>query len=136
MSKDSSLLPNDIRQLCREGSFAGPTSGCAVGYVQANMVSLPAADAAEFAEYCKLNPKPRPVVEMLPPGNPEPLNSAPGADVRTDLPRYRVFRDGKPIAEPTDVRDLWRDDLVTFFAGMLVHRRRSSCRCGAAAAPY
>jgi uncharacterized protein YcsI (UPF0317 family) len=117
MSKDSSLFPTDLRQRCREGAFAGPTSGLAVGYVQANMVILPAAEAEEFSEYCELNPKPCPVLEVLAPGNPEPLKSAPGADVRTDLPRYRVFRNGNPVAEPIDIQDLWRDDLVTFLLG-------------------
>jgi uncharacterized protein YcsI (UPF0317 family) len=117
MSKDFSLLPTDLRQRCRDGSFVGPTSGLAVGYVQANMVILPAKEAEEFTEYCELNPKPCPVLEVLAPGNPEPLKSAPGADVRTDLPRYRVFRNGNPVAESSDIQDLWQDDLVTFLLG-------------------
>lgn len=33
------------------------------------------------------------------------------------MPCYRVFRDGKLDAEPTDIRDLWRDDLVSFVLG-------------------
>jgi len=88
-----------------------------MGFVQANMVVLPAADAARFARFCELNPQPCPVLEVLPAGEAEPKDLARGADIRTDLPRYRVFRDGVPEAEPTDITDLWRDDLVIFLLG-------------------
>lgn len=81
------------------------------------MVILPAADATEFAEYCRLNPQPCPVLERLHPGDPVPRNSAPDADIRSDLPRYRVFRDGEAVDDPTDISDIWRDDLVTFLLG-------------------
>ena len=81
------------------------------------MVILPAGDARDFEEFCKRNPKPCPVLEVLGPGQTEPVNSAPGADVRTDLPRYRVFRDGKPVEDRCDISELWRDDLVTFLLG-------------------
>jgi uncharacterized protein YcsI (UPF0317 family) len=81
------------------------------------MVILPDADAEEFRRFCALNPQPCPILEVLPPGDPEPRRIAPGADVRTDVPRYRVFRDGVLVGEPTDIRDLWRDDLVTFLLG-------------------
>jgi uncharacterized protein YcsI (UPF0317 family) len=109
--------PVDLRLLCRDGGFTGPTSGRCAGFAQANMVILPAADAARFARFCELNPQPCPVLEVLPAGEAEPGVVARGADVRTDLPRYRVFRDGVPEAEPTDITDLWRDDLVTFLLG-------------------
>ena len=107
----------ELRRKCRDGSYSGPTSGHAVGHVQANMVILPQSDANEFREFCKANPKPCPILEELAPGDPVPMNVAPGADVRTDLPRYRVFRDGTPVDEPNDISDLWRDDLVTFLLG-------------------
>ena len=109
--------PAELRGRCRSGDFAGPTSGKAPGFVQANMVILPADWAAEFREFCARNPKPCPVLEILAAGDPEPKRIAPGADVRCDLPRYRVFRDGVVVAEPTDITDLWRDDLVTFLLG-------------------
>ncbi len=107
----------ELRRKCRDGSYSGPTSGHAVGHVQANMVILPRADADEFREFCLANPKPCPILEELAPGDPVPRNTAPGADVRTDLPRYRVFRNGEPVDEPDDISDLWRDDLVTFLLG-------------------
>lgn len=111
------MSPAALRAACRTGAYAGPTSGRATGYVQANMVILPQDFAAEFREFCAKNPQPCPVLEVLEPGAVEPLRIAPGADVRTDLPRYRVFRDGVAVAEPTDIRELWRDDLVTFLLG-------------------
>ncbi len=109
--------PAAFRRLCREGGFAGPSSGHAPGFVQANMVVLPEAEAGPFAEYCARNPGPCPILEILPPGAFEPVETAPDADVRTDLPRYRVFRQGALDAEPTDIRDIWHDDLVTFLLG-------------------
>jgi uncharacterized protein YcsI (UPF0317 family) len=77
--------PGDLRAACRSGEYDGPTSGHAQGFVQANMVILPAADVGEFKQFCANNPKPCPVLEILDPGDPEPKNCAPGADVRTDL---------------------------------------------------
>ncbi len=109
--------PAELRAACRSGAYDGPTSGHARGFVQANMVILPAADAADFTEFCRHNPKPCPVLEILGAGDPEPKSSAPGADVRSDLPRYRLFRNGEPAGEATDVSDFWRDDLVTFLLG-------------------
>ena len=109
--------PTDLRAACRTGDYDGPTSGHAQGYVQANMVILPAADAAEFRQFCENNPKPCPVLEILEPGDPEPKNCAPGADIRTDLSRYRVFRDGELVGDFTDISDVWEDDFVTFLLG-------------------
>jgi uncharacterized protein YcsI (UPF0317 family) len=86
--------------------------------VQTNVVILPAAMAGEFAEFCRLNSRPCPLIEQTQPGDPEPKHSAPGADLRTDVPRYRVFRNGVADAdEPTDVLSLWRDDFVGFLLG-------------------
>jgi uncharacterized protein YcsI (UPF0317 family) len=76
------------------------------------------AEAAdEFHEFCLANPRPMPLLDVTAAGDPVPRRVAPDADLRTDLPRYRVYRDGVPVAEPTDIRDLWRDDLVAFLLG-------------------
>lgn len=116
-SSESGWSPADLRLACRTGRYAGPTSGKATGFVQANMVILPEADAADFRLFCERNPQPCPVLETLDPGTVEPKIIAPGADIRTDLPRYRVFRDGVATGEPTEITDIWRDDLVTFLLG-------------------
>lgn len=108
----------ELRQAIRAGRHTGPTAGLAPGFVQANLVILPAADADEFAEFCRLNSRPCPLIEQTEPGRPEPKRSAPGADLRCDVPRYRVFYQGEPEAiEPTDVRSPWRDDFVGFLLG-------------------
>jgi uncharacterized protein YcsI (UPF0317 family) len=110
--------PRVLREAIRAGHVTGHTAGMSRGFVQTNLVILPAADAADFAEFCRLNNRACPLVEQTSPGSPEPARSAPGADLRTDTPRYRVFRSGVADAHaPTDVRELWRDDFVGFLLG-------------------
>ena len=109
--------PGDVRRRCRDGSFAGTTSGLAAGYAQANLVILPGEYAAEFTDFCNLNPQPCPLIEVTEKGNFQPLKSAPGADLRTDLPRYRIYRYGKLSEETTGIKNLWRDDFVSFLLG-------------------
>jgi uncharacterized protein YcsI (UPF0317 family) len=106
-----------LRLACREGRFAAPTSGHAKGYQQGNVVILPRDLAADFLRFCVVNPKPAPVLGVSEPGDPcLPMLGA-GIDIRTDVPRYRVFRDGEPAEQLTDIRDLWRDDFVSFVIG-------------------
>lgn len=108
----------ELRAAIRAGRWTGATAGLARGYVQANVVIVPADDAADFAEFCRLNRRACPLLEQTPPGDPKPKQCAASADLRTDVPRYRVFRDGTQLpGEPTDVRNLWRDDLVGFLLG-------------------
>nr|WP_272819069.1 putative hydro-lyase [Scytonema hofmannii] len=112
-----SALPSQIRQQCRTGELKAPTPGLALGYVQANLVVLPYDLAFEFLLFCQRNPKPCPILDVTEVGNPEPKLIAPGADIRTDLPRYRVFRQGQLVEETTDIRPFWKDDLVAFLIG-------------------
>ena len=107
----------DVRKACREGSLTGPTPGLALGFVQANLVMLPHDWAFDFLLFCRRNAKPCPLLDVTDPGDPEPKAVAPGADLRTDLPAYRVWQHGELVAEPTDVREFWRDDLVSFLIG-------------------
>ena len=108
--------PAALRQACRDGRFAQPTTGHAPGRIQANMMIVPKEHAFDFLLFCQRNPKPCPLVEVLSPGQLEPA-CAPGASIATDLPGYRVYRDGEFVEERTDVSELWRDDLVTFLIG-------------------
>jgi uncharacterized protein YcsI (UPF0317 family) len=85
--------------------------------LQANLVILPQSLAFEFLLFCQRNPKPCPLLEVTDPGSPEPRELAPGADLRTDLPRYRVYQRGELVGEPNDIRRSWRDDLVAFLLG-------------------
>jgi uncharacterized protein YcsI (UPF0317 family) len=86
------------------------------GFVQANLMVVPADAAFDFLLFCQRNPKPCPVVEVVEAGRVEPA-CAPGADLRRDLPRYRVYRDGKLAEEVADVTRHWRGDLVSFLIG-------------------
>lgn len=105
------------RARIRAGEHIGPTSGLAPGFAQANLVVLPADDALDFLRFCVRNPKPCPLLEVTDTGSPRPSTLASDADLRTDLPRYRVFRDGELVDEPADVTRHWRDDLVGFLLG-------------------
>lgn len=109
--------PAAARTVIRRGDFTGHTSGLAAGFAQANLVVLPRDDAAEFLRFCVVNRQSCPLVDITEPGSPEPTYAAPGADLRTDLPRYRVFRDGLLVEEPTDIGGYWRPDLVAFLLG-------------------
>jgi uncharacterized protein YcsI (UPF0317 family) len=101
----------------RTGIFTGPTSGLAPGNVQANLVILPKALAHDFLRFAQANPRPCPVLAVSEAGDPRFPTLGAELDIRTDLPLYRVWRNGELIAEPADVRDVWRDDLVSFAIG-------------------
>src|SRR5215471_14201648 len=110
-------LPVEMRAIARRGEWRGSTGGQCPAYQQANLVILPKEAAAEFAAFCTRNPKPCPLIEITPPGDPVPARSAPGADLRTDLPAYRVYRNGELAERRGEIWDLWRDDLVAFLLG-------------------
>ena len=105
-----------LREEICAGRHTTVTTGLAPGHVQANLVILPTDRAQEFAAFCAANPKPCPLVAQSEPGNPT-LPTLGDIDVRRDLPRYRVFRDGIAVSEETDVSALWRNDLVAFALG-------------------
>jgi uncharacterized protein YcsI (UPF0317 family) len=106
-----------VRLECRSGQFDGQTSGHAPGYVQGNLVVLPQDWAAEFLRFCQANPKPCPLLGMSDVGSPQLPGLGIDLDVRSDLPRYRVWEEGELVASPTDLMSVWRDDLVSFVIG-------------------
>lgn len=106
----------DVRQACRTGDWSGPTAGLAPGFAQANLVILPKDWASEFLLFCQRNPRPCPLIAVTEPGAWQPT-VAPEADLRTDLPKYRVWRDGQLVAESTSITDLWQNDFVSFLIG-------------------
>jgi uncharacterized protein YcsI (UPF0317 family) len=97
--------------------MTGVTAGLGAGYVQANLAVLPRSDAYDFIVFCQRNPTPCPLLEVTDVGSVEPVALAPGADLRTDVPRYRIYRDGELCEEVTDATPFWRDDLVAFLLG-------------------
>ncbi len=108
--------PQSARAIIRRGEYDGHTAGVARDYVQGNLCILPRDHAMDFATFCQRNPKPCPVIGMGTPGD-HGLPELGDIDIRTDIPRYRVFRDGALVDEPSDVIGYWSDDLVTFVLG-------------------
>ncbi|MCZ6472831.1 MAG: putative hydro-lyase [SAR324 cluster bacterium] len=107
----------ELRATIRRGEMTHNTTGMAMGFVQANLVVVPQAYAFDFLLFCQRNPKPCPLLEVVEAGSVEPARLAPGADIRRDLPRYKVFRDGVMTGEETGVSHIWRDDFVSFLLG-------------------
>ena len=93
----------DLRAAARRGEWRGTTAGHCPAYQQVNLAILPKDVAAEFAAFCTRNPKPCPIIEITPPGDPEPARSAPGADLRTDVPGYRIYRKGELAEQRRDL---------------------------------
>jgi uncharacterized protein YcsI (UPF0317 family) len=106
-----------VRLEARSGRLTSQTSGRAYGYVQGNLAILPHALAGDFLAFCQKNPKPCPIVGMSEPGSPTIPALGLDLDLRTDLPRYRVWKHGELVDEPTDLKTWWRDDLVAFVIG-------------------
>ena len=109
--------PGKVRTLCRSGAFDGETAGAALGHIQANLVVLNRDLAFDFLVFCQRNPKPCPLLDVTDPGSPDPKVIAPGADIRTDLPLYRVYQHGEMVEETADILSYWRDDSVGFLIG-------------------
>jgi len=113
----SQATPREFRLACREGRYSGTTRGVALGHLQCNVVMIREPHAYEFLLYCQRNQQACPVIEVLDTGCPEPRLTAPGADLRTDLPRYAVYRDGERLADVTDATSLWEPGFVSFLIG-------------------
>src|SRR6185503_18221777 len=107
---------HEARRIIRAGEYTGHTAGIAPDFVQGNLCILPLEAAQEFAAFCQRNPKPCPVIGMGSPGDPS-LPDLGDIDIRTDVPRYRVFKDGKLVDEPADIGKYWTEDLVAFVLG-------------------
>ena len=106
-----------VRGSIRSGEHTGPTGGLARGHVQTNLVILPEEYAFDFLKFCIRNPRPCPILEVTDAGSPTPPVMAPDADLRTDVPKYRIYENGRVVEEPTDIKSYWREDLVSFLIG-------------------
>ena len=109
--------PAEVRGLIRSGQWRGVTAGVSPRFVQANLAILPKDLAFEFLLFCQRNPRPCPVLEVIEAGQVEPALTAPGADIRSDVPGYRIYENGALTAEVLTLVDHWRDDLVSFLLG-------------------
>lgn len=113
---DASSAPA-VRHAARSGAYAGYTAGFAPERVQANICILPRSHAEDFLLYCQRNPLPCPLIARSEMGDPYLPSLGEDIDIRSDVPRYHVFRDGEFVEEVADIAHLWRDDLVTFALG-------------------
>jgi len=106
-----------LRQEIRAGRFQTTTQGLAPGMVQGNLAILPKDWATDFLRFCQLNPKPCPLIGMTDVGDPMLPMLGDDIDIRTDVPQYRIFKDGEIVEDVPDILHLWRDDLVAFVLG-------------------
>jgi uncharacterized protein YcsI (UPF0317 family) len=111
------MLPSLTARLACRAGMASSTAGIANGFVQGNLAILPEKLASSFHRFCQLNPKPCPIIGMSEVGDPRIPALGIDLDIRTDVPRYRVWRDGEVVDEPSDIMAHWRDDLVAFVLG-------------------
>ena len=109
------VSPAQARERFR-GGLKTPTAAWAPGYAQANLVVLPRDCAFDFMLFAQRNPKACPVLDVTEPGDPVTC-LAPGADLRTDLPAYRIWEHGDPVADTADITGYWSGDLVAFLIG-------------------
>ena len=109
--------PAAVRAQIREGHFTGQTSGLCNGYAQANLVTLPRDIAYDFLLFTQRNPRPCPLLEVSDTGSRLLQQIAPGADIATDLPKYRIYEHGVLTGEYMDVVKFWRKDFVSFLIG-------------------
>ena len=120
----------EARLAMRRGDWSGPTVYKVPDHVQCNLVVLPRDLAYDFLLYCQRNPKPCPVIEVTDVGNPQPRFSAKGADLRTDLPKYRIYRKGVLDREVRQIKEHWRDDSVAFLIGSSLTFDQALVRAG------
>ncbi len=113
------MSPAEFRSLVRRGEWTKHVIKACIGFTRFNLAVVPKELAFEFLLFSQRNPQACAVTDATEPGDPHPKLLAPEADLRTDLPRYRVYEDGELIDEPTDVTKYWRDDLVAFLIGAI-----------------
>lgn len=106
-----------VRGAIRSGAYSGHTAGLAAGRLQCNLAILPERFALDFLRFCQRNPKPCPIVGVGDSGDPFLPTLGHDIDIRTDVSKYRVFRNGSLSDEVTDISDVWTDDLVTVALG-------------------
>ena len=112
----SHALPEQ-RAAIRAGDYRSHTAGLGQGFLQANLAIMPEAYALDFMRYCQRNPKPCPLTGVSDTGNPMMMTMGRDIDIRTDVPAYNIYRDGKLAGSAHDISDIWRDDLVAFALG-------------------
>mmetsp|Transcript_21984 Transcript_21984/g.46373 ORF Transcript_21984/g.46373 Transcript_21984/m.46373 type:complete len:337 (+) Transcript_21984:107-1117(+) len=118
-SSDASTFasPVEFRRAVRSGNFTGPTNGVCPGYMQCNLVVLEESQALDFLLFCQRNKKACPLIEVCDVGCPFPEAVAAGSDLRTDIPKYCIYKNGQLHAEVEDARPYWPERSVAFLIG-------------------
>ncbi len=109
--------PRTVRAAIRAGQYGSHTAGLGRGYLQANLAIMPEEFALDFMRFCQRNPKPCPLTGVSDTGNPAMFTMGRDIDIRTDVPNYNIYRDGKLDTVVSDITDIWRDDFVVFALG-------------------
>ncbi|PAK43894.1 putative hydro-lyase [Peribacillus simplex] len=113
----SQATPAELRSMIRNNVLIKPTAGMANGYAQANLAILKKEHAFDFLLFCQRNPKSCPLLDVTEIGSPIPAFTASSGDIRTDIPKYRVYKYGELVEEVTDISNYWEDDMVGFLIG-------------------
>ena len=113
----SQATPSELRAMIRDNQLIKPTAGMANGYAQGNLAILKKEHAFDFLLFCQRNPKACPLLDVTEIGSPIPKFAAPSGDIRTDIPKYRIYKYGELVEEVTDIRDYWEEDMVGFLIG-------------------
>ncbi|MGW8426547.1 putative hydro-lyase [Peribacillus simplex] len=113
----SQATPAELRAMIRNNELIKPTAGMANGYAQANLAILKKEHAFDFLLFCQRNPKSCPLLDVTEIGSPIPKFAAQSGDIRTDIPKYRIYKYGELMEEVTDISDYWEDDMVGFLIG-------------------
>lgn len=109
--------PAELRALTAANQFDKPTAGYCLGYVQANLAGFPSRYAGDFEKFCRANPKPCPLLEVIGPGSSTSRLLAPGADLRDTIPRYQIWRDGICTETVSSLHGIDTADFVFFLLG-------------------
>lgn len=125
-----SMTPKEIRHLIRKKEWNKSTSGVANGYVQANLVILKKDNALAFMQYCQRNPKACPLLDVTEVGSSKPYLLAEDSDLKTDIPKYRVYRKGELTEVVEDLHEIWEEDMVGFLLGCSLTFERALVNMG------
>ncbi len=117
MNNLEELKPYELRKMIRQNQWTKPTAGLAKGFIQANLAVLPKDQAYDFLLFAQRNPKSCPIIDVTDVGSGVAGLSAPEGNIKTDIPKYRIYRHGIFTEEVTSVENLWDEHMVGFLIG-------------------
>jgi uncharacterized protein YcsI (UPF0317 family) len=115
--------PSLFRQLVRENLHFGPTNGICIGYMQCHMVVMDLSLAMNFITFCQRNHQSCPMLEICVDDEnsrsymPTELAPSGNVDLRTDIPKYSIYRDGLWERDIANATSVWPENAVSFLIG-------------------